>query len=378
MKSLRKEWPLVLSIITTALFIAFGERWLADLSNTLWFSLMLGWPFVVIFLSAFAMVRHAESLAAILGEPLGTLVLTVAVTGLEAAMIAAVMYTASGDSAVARDTMFAVVMIVLNGLVGLCLILGGLRYGEQTYNLYGASSFLAVITPIAVLGLVLPAFTATITPLTTSPLHATFLIVMSMSMYGVFLAMQTRSHRDYFIAPRSIENSAANSAAGTETADDNLHAGMEIRSIPYHTVLLLSYLLPVVILAKQLAIPINHGIHTLGAPAALGGLIVAVLVLSPESLAAVRAARANALQRSINIALGSVLASISLTIPAVLVIGFFTHKTIVLGLDTIDIILLALSLVVSIITFSRERVNAVLGAVHMLIFFAYLMLLFDK
>ena len=370
MKLIRTEWALVLSVITMALFMTFGGRWLADLSEPSWFALMLGWPFVTILLSAFALVRHAESLAVKLGEPLGTLVLTIAVTGLEAMMIAAVMYTARGNSTVARDTMFAVVMIVLNGLVGLCLILGGLKHGEQKFNLYGANSFLAVIMPIAVLGLVMPTFTTASAAGTSSTLQAAFLIAMSVGMYGVFLAMQTIWHRDYFIAPVTGET-------GTTQEDAEYHGLHEIRSIPYHTALLLAYLLPVVILAKQIAIPINHGITVLGAPPALGGLLVAILILSPESVAAVRAARADHLQRSINLALGSVLASISLTIPAVLIIGFITGKTVVLGLGNVDMILLSLALVVSVVTFSLERMNIMLGAVHMMMFLAYLMLIFD-
>ncbi|HEY4368224.1 MAG TPA: hypothetical protein VGN07_13405 [Steroidobacteraceae bacterium] len=370
MKFLRHEWALLLTVITTALFTVFGKQWLADLSQPSWFALMLGWPFVTILLSAFAMVRHAESLAVKLGEPLGTLVLTIAVTGLEAMMIAAVMYTTAGDSTVARDTMFAVVMIVLNGLVGLCLILGGIKYREQQVNLYGANSFLAVIMPVAVLGLIMPTFTTSSSVGTSSALQSIFLIVMSVGMYGIFLAMQTSWHRGYFIAPVTGET-------GTPQEDAEYHGVHEVGPVGYHAALLLAYLLPVVILAKQIAIPINHGITTLGAPAALGGLLVAILILSPESLAAVRAARANHLQRSINLALGSVLASISLTIPAVLIIGFITGKTVVLGLGNVDMILLSLSLVVSIVTFSRERMNIMLGAVHMMLFLAYLMLIFD-
>lgn len=370
MNFLKREWALLLSVVTTALFMVCGVRWLADLSNPAWFALMLGWPFVAILMSAFALVRHAESLAIKLGEPLGTLVLTIAVTGLEAMMIAAVMYSAHGNSTVARDTMFAVVMIVLNGLVGLCLIVGGLAHREQKFNLYGANSFLAVIMPIAVLGLVMPNFTVASRVGTSSTLQSAFLILMSVGMYAVFLAMQTRWHREYFVAPAAVEG-------GIPQHDAEYHRLREVRSIPYHTVLLLAYLLPVIILAKQIAIPINHGITTLGAPAALGGLLVAILILSPESLAAVRAARTNHLQRSINLALGSVLASISLTIPAVLIIGFITGKTVVLGLGNVDMILLSLSLVVSVVTFSLERMNIMLGAVHMMMFLAYLMLIFD-
>ncbi|MGH8772343.1 MAG: calcium:proton antiporter, partial [Burkholderiales bacterium] len=196
---LRREWPLLLSITTAALFLAFGKSWLADLSSPLWFAFIFGWLFVVILMSAFLVVRHAESLAVKLGEPLGTLVLTLAVTGMEVMIIAAVMATGDGNPTVARDAMYAVVMIVLNGMVGLALLLGGLRYHEQTYNLLGANAFLAVIVPIAVLGLVLPNFTVSSPGPTLSSFHAVFLSVMSVGLYGVFLAIQNVRHRDYFI-----------------------------------------------------------------------------------------------------------------------------------------------------------------------------------
>jgi hypothetical protein len=153
---LRREWPLLVSIATTTLFLVLGEGWLADLSSFVWFGFMLAWLFGAILVSAFAVVRHAEGLAVRLGEPLGTLVLTLSKSGMEMMMIAAVMYTGHGESSLARDTMLAILMIVLNGLVGGSLLLGGLRYHEQTYNLYGANAFLAVILPLAVLGLVLP------------------------------------------------------------------------------------------------------------------------------------------------------------------------------------------------------------------------------
>jgi Ca2+:H+ antiporter len=147
---LRTDWQLPVSIATTALFHVFGNGWLADLYNHVWFA----WLFAAILVSAFAVVRHAEGLAVRLGEPLGTLVLTLSMSGMEMMMIAAVMYTGQGGSSLARDTMLAIVMIVLNGLVGTSLLFGGLRYHEQTYNLYGANAFLAVILPLSVLGLV--------------------------------------------------------------------------------------------------------------------------------------------------------------------------------------------------------------------------------
>ena len=363
----KREWPLLVSVLTTALFLAFGGAWLADLSRTAWLAFLFTWLFAVILLSAFASVRHAESLAAKLGEPLGTLILTLAITGLEVMMISAVMYTGKGSSIFARDALFAAVMIVLNGMVGLSLVLGGLRHHEQTYNLQGANAFLAVIVPLAVLCMVLPNFTAATPGPTLSGLQAVFLIVMSVALYGVFLAIQNLRHRAYFMAPDS-----------PDSADGPPAAGHEFRSVPYHAALLIAYLLPLVVLSKQLAVPIDYGIGVLGAPAALGGFLVSVLVLSPESMSAVRAALSNELQRSVNLLLGSVLATISLTIPAVLVIGFATHRAIILGLDPANMVLLVLTLGVSTLTFASARTNVLLGVVHLLLFLAYLMLIFDR
>ncbi|MCA1854305.1 MAG: calcium:proton antiporter, partial [Beggiatoa sp.] len=203
------------------------------------------------------------------------------------------------------------------------------------------------------------------------PLQSVFLIFMSVALYGVFLAIQTMRHSDYFVSP-----SAA--AATTDHQGVDMHGSLLVQSVGYHSLLLLAYVAPIVVLAKRIAVPIDYGIRVLGAPAAFGGLLVAVLILSPESLAAVRAALANQLQRSINLSLGTALSSISLTIPAVLTIGFVTDRTIILGLDAVDTILLLLTLAVSMLTFALERTNVLLGAVHLLLFLAYLALIFEK
>jgi Ca2+:H+ antiporter len=368
LRFLRREWELPVSMGTTALFFAFGIGWLGNLSHRGWFALMLAWLFSAILLSAVAVVRHAESLAVKLGEPLGTLLLTLSVTGIEVTMIAAVMSTGAGNDALARDAMFAVIMIVLNGMVGLCLLVGGLRYREQTYNLQGVNAFLAVIVPLAVLGLVLPNFTASSPGPTFSPLHSAFLILMSVGLYGVFLAVQTSRHRDYFIPPTD---------AGPSAGHDGEHDHHEVRSVAYHVPLLVTHLLLVTFLAKKIAVPIDYGIHVLAAPPELGGFLVSVLILSPESVAAVRAARSNQLQRAVNLLFGSVLASISLTIPAALSIGFILNQTIVLGLDEVNMVLLLLTLGVTTLTFASARTNLLLGAVHLLLFLAYLMLIFE-
>jgi Ca2+:H+ antiporter len=365
----RREWPLPLGIATTALFLCFGKEWLGDLSNPAWFGLMLGWLFGAISISAFAVVRHAEALAERVREPFGTLVLTLSMSGMEMLMIASVMYFGGGGSSLGRDTMLAILMVVLNGLVGVSLLVGGLRYHEQTYNLYGANAFLSLIVPLSVLGLVMPSFTVSSPGPTLSSLQSTFLIMMSVGLYGVFLAIQTMRHRDYFVSTNAARDSIGH--AGTRAVHDG-------QSTKYHTLLLLAYVPFIVLLAKQITRPIDYGTNVFGVPPALGGLLVATLILSPESLAAVRAAGANQIQRSINLSLGTALSSISLTIPAVLIMGFLTGKTVILGLNASDMVLLLLTLVVSMLTFALERTNVLQGAIHLLLFLAYLILIFEK
>lgn len=366
----REEWPLVISLLTTALFFTFGSNWLADLSNSTWVIFLLVWLFVVILLSAFAIVRHAESLATILGEPFGTLILTLSVIGVEVLMISAVMLTGEGKPTIARDTMFSVVMILLGGMTGASLLLGGLKHHEQTYNLQGANAFLALIIPLAVLGLVLPTFTVSVAEPAFSPFQSVFMGLMAIAIYGVFLAVQTKRHRDFFIDP---DTDVSNPEDDVHLYDDH-----EVHSTGYHAVLLICYILPLVVLAKQFAVPLEHTTKALNAPPVLSGFIVAILILAPEAITAVRAAARNHLQRSVNILLGSVLATIGLTIPAVLCIGLITGTKVHLGLSSVDAILLLLLLALSMLTFSNYRTNALLGAIHLVVFLAYLMLMFES
>src|SRR3954471_6869558 len=362
-----KEWGLLLNFGTAAVFFIWGNTLLSGLEQPAWFGLIVVWLLGAALLASFSVMRHADALAVKLGEPYGTLLLTLAVTSIEVMMIAAATAGKGAGSPLARDAMFAVVMIVLNGMLGLALLLGGLRYREQTYNLQGASSYLSLIISLSVLGLILPNFIGPVLSATFSRVQAIFVSVMSLGVYGIFLAVQTTLHTHYFLAP---------AADGEPEPDD--HHDLIVRSIPFHLMLLLGYLLPLVLLAKKLAVPIDYGIHVLHAPEALGGFIIAALVLSPESISAFRAALSNRLQRSVNLLLGSVLATIGLTIPAVLTIGLFTGRSVVLGLQPAETVLLMLTLVISIVTFTSRRTNILLGAVHLLLFIAYLMLIFDR
>jgi Ca2+:H+ antiporter len=362
---LRSELALWVGGATTLLFLVFGERWLADLSRLPWYAFLFVWLFAVMLWLAFGVVRHADCLTVLLGEPYGTLVLTLAVIGIEVTMVATVMLTGAENPSLAREAMFAVLMIVLNGMVGVTLLLGGLRHHEQTYNLQGASAYLGVIVPLAVLGLVLPRFTPSAPGGQASPLVAAFLILVCVGLYGVFLAIQTVRHSGYFKRPEAPGD-----------GEEGHHAAA-VRSLPYHAALLVLTMLPVVLLAKKLAILVDHAIEVGGAPSALGGFIVATLVLAPEGLGAVKAALANHLQRTVNIALGSALSTIGLTIPAVLAISLVTGATVELGLEPVQIVMLVLTLLVSVINFAGGRTNILQGAVHLILFLAYVVLIFD-
>jgi Ca2+:H+ antiporter len=362
------EWPLLMSIITVGLSIYLRGEWFAALPPRVAEGGSLAWLIAVVILSAFAVVRHAEALAERMGEPYGTLILTISVTGIEVMMITAAMSMGHGQPALARDAMFSVVMIVLNGLVGAVLLIGGMRYKEQTYNLQGVNAFLSLIIPLAVLGLILPNFTSGSPGPTVTNMHAGFEIIVSLVIYTVFLAIQTSRHRHYFIA-------GGEPAPGEDAGRQ--HAAAVFKP-SVHAIFLVAYLVPLVFLSKVVAHHMEAIIQALDAPPALGGFLVAVLVLSPESMTAIRAAWANQLQRSLNILLGSALATIALTISAVLTVGLITGQTIYLGVEAPNMIMLSLTLVISILTFSTPRTNILLGAVHMLLFCAFVMLMFEE
>lgn len=356
-----REWPLLIIWPTAVLWLLFGEPWSAA-GHSLPFAMGgLVWVVAVILLSAFAVVRHAEVLAVRCGEPYGTMILTFSVTCLEVTMIASLML--HGDQpTLARDTMYSVVMIVLTGFLGFCLLVGGLKFRQQSFNLQGASSYLAMILPLAVIGLVLPIFTKSGEKGSYAPAHAAGLVVLCLAVYGVFLLVQTRLHRDFF-------------RHEGEGHEEHEHSS----SWPgwVHVLLLLAYIIPVVVLAKKLAVILDHTNAQLGLPDGFEGLVVASLLLAPEGLAAIQAALGNRMQRSVNLLLGSVLATIGLTIPAALAIGLFTGRPVILGLDNAEIVLLLVAQATCILTFGQGRTNMLQGAVHLLLFGVYLFVIFD-
>lgn len=364
-QTIRHEWLLGASIATTLFFALVGKRVYSTQDHPLSLALIFVWLFAVVLGSALAVVRHADRVAEALGEPFGTLVLTFSVTAIEALSITAVMLHGANNPTLVRDTLFSIVMIILGGMVGLSLLIGGWRHREQHYNLQGANTYLSVIIPLAVLTLSLPNFTVTTPGPTLSFAQQLFLIVMCVGLYGAFLAIQTGRHRGYFIFE---EDGVKSEAPGGKK---------ETPSLFRHALLLIAYMLPVPYLAEELAHPIDYFIETLQAPAALGGIIIAVLVATPEALSATRAAFANKMQRSINIFLGSVLSTIGLTVPVMLTVSHFTRHQVDLGLTNANDFLLILTLAVSVVTFASGRTNILQGAVHVMLFAAFVMLIFQ-
>jgi Ca2+:H+ antiporter len=364
-----REWPLALAVVTLTAALA-GKGWIAGaLNQPVMLVALLAGLCGVILAAAVAIVRHADVLANRLGEPAGTLLLTLAITGLEVAMVAFVMSTGEEKPTLARDTMFAVVMLVLNGFMGLALLLGGLSHREQAYNLQSANAFLVLILPLTVLGLVLPNYTRQTPGPTLSTFQMVFLSIMSVAIYTIFLYVQNWRHRGFFMLPEEVADAKAVAAQPSHHSP---------RSTFYHAAMLGFYGLPLVLLAKQMAAPLDAVIIKFGAPVTLSGCIMAVLVLTPESIAAIQAARGNRLQRSVNLLLGSVLASIGLTIPLVIAVSLATERRLVLGLDAAETVLLLLTLATATLTFSLPRTNMLFGCVHLLLFGVYCMLMFDQ
>jgi Ca2+:H+ antiporter len=315
---------------------------------------------VILFGTVFAAVHHAEVIAERIGEPYGTLLLTLAVTIIEVALIATIMLGEKPVPTLARDTVFAVVMIVCNGLVGVCILAGGLRYREQDVQITGSNLYLSVLSVLATITLIMPNYTLT----TPGPIYSAaqlgFVSVVTVLLYGVFLYTQTVRHRDYFISD----------AAGV--VDDGTPASN--RTLLVSAILLLVSLLAVVLLAKKFSLVVDAGTALIGAPPAFAGILVAFLILLPESVAAVSAARKNDLQKSINLALGSSLATIGLTIPAVALAAYALDKQLVLGLSVQDMVLLVLTLLLSMLTFGTGRTNILFGLVHLVVFAVFVFL----
>ena len=314
---------------------------------------------IVLIGSVLAAVHHAEVIAHKVGEPFGTLVLAIAVTVIEVSLIVSLMLSNAGDATtLARDTVFAAIMIILNFIIGICLLAGAVRHHEQRFTLKGMTAALGVLAAMAVLSLILPNYTSSTAGPTYASSQLMFVAVVSLILYGTFVLVQTVRHRDYFLP-------------STDDKDDHA-APPSGRATGIAFAVLLVALVSVVLLAKTLSPTIEAAVIGAGLPLTVVGVIIAALVLAPESLAAYKSARRNRLQTSLNLALGSALATIGLTIPSVAIVSLVLDLPIALGIDAKSMTLLALSLFVATLSLGTGRTTVLQGVVHLVIFAAYL------
>jgi len=335
---------------------------LAPLLNQTWFIALMASALIGAVLSA---VHHAEVIAHKTGEPYGTLVLAISVTIIEVSLIIAMMFAGhEGSQFIARDAVFATVMIVVNGVIGLCIFMGGFKHHEMSFRNEGTNSALAVLTALATFILVMPMVTVSTPGPDFTKSQLAFAGIASFALYGAFIFFQTVSHRDYYL-PK---------AEGQKT-DNDVHADRPSNTKTIVSIFLLLLSLAVVVgLAEALNPAIEAGVKAAGAPKTVVGIAIAMLVLLPEGYAAVRAARANRLQSSLNLALGSALASIGLTIPTVAAFAIFFDLPISLGISFLNMTLMYLSFFIGALTLAIGRTTLLQGVVHLIIFFEYLFL----
>ena len=349
------RWTMVFPVLAAALVLAYFAGLLPK-DNALLFAV----EGVFLLGAVFSAVHHAEVVGNRVGEPFGSIILAVSVTVIEVGLIVALMLAADdGGPTIARDTVYSAVMLVLTGLIGLSLVLGGHKHYEQTIKVAGTSSYLAVLGTLAVIALILPNFTTSTAGPTYSAAQLTAAAFVSIMLYGAFMFVQTVRHRDYFLA-----------AADDESDAENLDPPTRQQARVSLAFLLLS-LAGVVMLAKMLAPALDEMIELAGLPQSFTGVVITALVLAPESIAAVRASLANRPQTAINLALGSALASIALTIPVITILGAVDNVQLALGVPPAKIVLLSLALFVSAITLLPGRTTVLQGFVHLGLFIMF-------
>ncbi|MGY1501697.1 calcium:proton antiporter [Streptomyces sp. QTS52] len=356
LRSLVTRWTAVVPVAAVVLLVF---TWGRDLPGA-----VVALVTLVLAGAVLAAVHHAEVIAHRVGEPFGSLVLAVAVTIIEVALIVTLMAD-GGDksSTLARDTVFAAVMITCNGIVGLSLLTASLRHGTAVFNPEGTGAALATVATLATLSLVLPTFTTSKPGPEFSTAQLTFAALASLILYGLFVATQTVRHREYFLPiTRQGDVITADAHAELPTA----------RDVRISLGLLGLALVGVVGLAKGVSPTIESGVEAADLPHAVVGVIIALLVLLPETIAALRSARRDRVQTSLNLALGSAMASIGLTIPAVALASVWLSGPLVLGLGATHMVLLALTVVVGSLTVVPGRATPLQGGVHLVLFAAYL------
>ncbi|WP_214228300.1 hypothetical protein [Pedobacter sp. B4-66] len=332
--------------------------------------------------AAFGVVKEADELAHKLGEPYGTLILTLSIVSIEVILISAVMLGPGEFPTIGKDSIFSVMMIIMNLVIGLCILLGGLKYGEQEYNAQGTMSYLGMIIMLGGIGMMLPNFIEGAGNGMFSNTQAIVLSSLIIILYGFFLFFQMKGYRHLYVQPKKgfmeipfAERHAA--ALPIETGSLNKTSKENKNEILIRSIVLVATILPIVLLSHNMATVVDYGIKAANLPPLLGGVLIAIIVFTPESMTAVKAAINNEFQRAINLCHGAFVSTVGLTVPSVLIVGLITGKTVLFGLTATEMILFVITLLLSLMTFLGKRTTPIVGLMHLVLFVVFIMLIFN-
>lgn len=353
-------------------FTVFGAGWLGPSMTPVTAGIAFAALFVTILAASFGVVKEADHLAHALGEPYGTLILTLSIVLIEVVLIASVLLGPGDFPTIGRDSIFAVMMIIMNLVMGLCLIAGHGRNGHQRYNAQGTASYLSMVVLLASIALVLPKYLSGAGEFTR--VQAIGISAITAVVYAVFLGLQMRSHRKLY-----MEHAPGGDADPARHAVGLLPqpARTDTKFLVLRSALLIALILPIVLLAHHLAVVTDYGIAAAGAPTALGGVLIAIIVFTPESITAVKAAMNNEMQRAINLCLGAFVSTVGLTVPAVLVIGLVTGKQVIMGISNTETVLYIATVALGMLSFNGQKTSAVQGWMHLALFAIFGLLLFS-
>ncbi len=360
--------------LVVGLFMLVGTELLGSTLNSLtstWVFLLL---FFTILMASFGVVHEADHLAQQLGEPYGTLILTLSIVSIEVILIASVLLGPGDFPTIGRDSIFAVMMIIMNLVIGICLIAGAVRNGEQAFNIQGANAYISMIVLLTAVALILPNYTSSTGEFSVT--QAVGISALTLVLYAAFLWMQMRSHRRFFMQPPAGQMSIAQPEARSDAPGINEQTPLDSKEILIRSLVLLGLILPIVLLAHYLAVVTDYGIEAVGAPTAVGGVLIAIIVFTPESITAVKAAINNEMQRAINLCLGAFVSTVGLTVPAVLVIGMVTNKQVVMGISNTEILLFVVTLVLTMLSFNSQKTSPIQGLMHLVVFAVFGLVLF--
>lgn len=365
---------LLVAWLVVGVFFTVGGSWLAAPLNPVGAACIFAILFITIVAASFGVVREADHLAHQLGEPYGTLILTLSIVAIEVILIASMLLGPGEAPTIGRDSIFAVMMIIMNLVMGICLIAGAARNGDQEYNAQGAVTYISMILLLTGTALVLPKFTSGLGEFTSS--QAVAISVLTAVLYAAFLWAQMGSQRRYFVQPAPgmmVVPASEPEAVGDEVGGAG---SIDRKAVIVRSIVLIAMILPIVLLAHFLAIVMDYGVAAAGLPAAVSGVLIAIIVFTPESITAVKAAMNNEMQRTINLCHGAFVSTVGLTVPAVLVIGLITGKQVIMGISMTEVVLLALTIALSMKTLNGQKTSPIQGYMHILLFTVFALLLF--